>query len=34
MIDFGKFNSLYSVSCYFNTENKCQQAIVDSHIYK
>lgn len=30
MINFSKFNSLYSVSMYFNTEEKCQQAIVES----
>ena len=30
MINFSKFNSLYSVATYFNTEEKCQQAIVES----
>ena len=30
MINFSKFNSLYSVATYFNTEVKCQQAIVES----
>lgn len=30
MINFSKFNSLYSVAMYFNTESKCQQAIVES----
>ena len=30
MINFSKFNSLYSVALYFNTESKCQQAIVES----
>lgn len=30
MINFNKFNSLYSVSTYFNTEDKCKQAIVES----
>lgn len=30
MINFSKFNSLYSVAMYFKTESKCQQAIVES----
>lgn len=30
MINFSKFNSLYSVATYFNTESKCRQAIVTS----
>ena len=30
MIDMGKFNSLYSVSRYFNTESRCRQAITES----
>ena len=30
MINFSKFNSLYSVATYFNAEEKCQQAIVES----
>lgn len=30
MINFSKFNSLYSVATYFNTENKCRDAIVQS----
>lgn len=30
MINFSKFNSLYSVAMYFNTESMCQQAIVES----
>ncbi len=30
MINFSKFNSLYSVAMYFNTESKCQQVIVES----
>lgn len=30
MINFSKFNSLYSVAMYFNTESKCQQAIIES----
>lgn len=30
MVNFSKFNSLYSVAAYFNTESKCRQAIIDS----
>ena len=30
LINFSKFNSLFSVATYFNTEEKCQQAIVES----
>ncbi|MBQ9462812.1 MAG: transposase [Bacteroidales bacterium] len=29
-LNFSKFNSLYSVATYFNTEEKCQRAIVES----
>lgn len=29
MINFSKFNSLYSVATYFNTEEKCQQVLVE-----
>ena len=30
MINFSNFNSLYLVATYFNSESKCQQAIVES----
>ena len=30
MIDFSNFNSLFSVVSYFCTEERCQQAIVES----
>ncbi len=30
MVNFSKFNSLYAVTTYFNTENKCREAIVQS----
>ena len=30
MVNFSKFNSLYSVAVYFSTEDKCRQAIIDS----
>ena len=30
MIDFSRFNSLYELTSYFNTEDKCRRAIFDS----
>ena len=30
MIDFRKFNHIISLTTYFNTEEKCKQAIIES----
>lgn len=34
MINFSKFNSLYSVATYFNTESKYLQRYVDEAVYR
>ena len=30
MIDFKKFNSIISLTSYFNSDDKCKQAIIES----
>ena len=29
-VDFSRFNNIISLTSYFNTKEKCQQAIIDS----
>ena len=32
MIDFKKFNSVISLTSYFNSDEKCKQAIIQSRL--
>ena len=34
MIDFKKFNSVISLTSYFNSNEKCKQAIIDEAVYR